>query len=172
MSKLAIRIVPDPVLRQVAQPLTLVDARVKQLAEDMMETMYEAEGIGLAAPQVGLLDRMLVMDIAAGDEGAAKKPYCLINPEITWKSEATSVYREGCLSIPEQYAEVTRPAEVRVKYLNPLGKEEEMHATGLLATCVQHEIDHLNGVLFIDYLSKLKRDMILRKLKKIHLGEE
>lgn len=166
MALLDIRIVPDPVLREICAPVTTLDAAVKKRAEDMLETMYHAPGIGLAAPQVGLLERMLVVDVSNPDEGEGKKPYCLINPEIIWKSEATSVYREGCLSIPDQYAEVTRPAEVRVKFQNPTGSFEEMHATGLLATCVQHEIDHLNGVLFIDYLSRLKRDMILKKLHK------
>lgn len=172
MSLLDIRIVPDPVLRELCDPVTLVDARVKKLAEDMLETMYEAPGIGLAAPQIGVTERMLVVDVSNGEEGEAKKPYCLINPEIIWKSEETSVYREGCLSIPDHYAEVRRPAEVRVKFQNPTGSFEEMHAQGLLATCVQHEIDHLNGVLFIDHLSRLKRDMILRKLAKQQRGEE
>jgi len=165
MALLDIRIVPDPVLREICAPVKLIDADIKRQAEDMLETMYHAPGIGLAAPQVGMLARMLVMDVA--EEGAPKKPHCLINPEIIWKSEQTSVYKEGCLSIPDQYAEVTRPAEVRVRYETPVGTTEEMHATGLLATCVQHEMDHLNGVLFIDYLSRLKRDMILRKLQKI-----
>lgn len=165
MSKLAIRIVPDPILRETCAPVKLIDANIKKLAEDMLETMYEAPGIGLAAPQVGITNRMLVMDIA--DEDEPRHPYCLINPEIIWKSEATSVYKEGCLSIPEQYAEVTRPAEVKVRFETPVGTTEELHATGLLSTCVQHEIDHLNGVLFIDYISRLKRDMILRKLQKL-----
>lgn len=166
MSLLDIRTVPDPVLREMCSPVAMIDARVKKMAEDMLETMYKAPGIGLAAPQVGILERMLVVDVSSPEDGEEKKPYCLINPEVIWKSEATSVYREGCLSIPDQYAEVTRPAEVRVKFQNPTGAQEEMHATGLLATCVQHEIDHLNGVLFIDYLSRLKRDMILKKLQK------
>ena len=170
MSLLDIRIVPDPVLREICAPVSLIDARVKKQAEDMLETMYDAPGIGLAAPQVGLLERMLVVDVANPDEGEDKKPYCLINPEIIWKSEQTSVYKEGCLSIPDQYADVTRPAEVRVRFQNPTGSTEELHATGLLSTCIQHEIDHLNGVLFIDYLSRLKRDMILRKLAKFQRG--
>lgn len=167
MSLLDIRIVPDPVLREICSPVTLVDAAIKKRAEDMLETMYHAPGIGLAAPQVGILDRMLVVDVSDPESGEGKKPYCLINPEIIWKSEETSVYREGCLSIPDQYAEVRRPAEVRVKFQNPTGSYEELHAKGLLATCVQHEMDHLNGVLFIDYLSRLKRDMILKKLQKL-----
>ena len=167
MSLLDIRTIPDPVLREICAPITLVDAEAKRIAEDMLETMYHAPGIGLAAPQVGITKRMLVMDVSNPDEGEGKKPYCLINPEIVWKSETTSVYKEGCLSIPDQYADVTRPAEVRIKFQNPTGSTEEMHATGLLATCVQHEIDHLNGVLFIDYLSRLKRDMILKKLQKL-----
>jgi peptide deformylase len=170
MSLLNIRIVPDPVLRETCARVGLIDARIKKLAEDMLETMYHAPGIGLAAPQIGLTERMLVMDVAGEDE--PRKPYCLINPEIIWSSKETSVYKEGCLSIPEQYAEVTRPAEVRVRYETPVGTTEELQATGLLATCVQHEIDHLNGVLFIDYLSRLKRDMILRKLAKLTRSDE
>jgi peptide deformylase len=170
MSLLDIRIVPDLVLRETCTRIGLIDARIKKLADDMLETMYHAPGIGLAAPQIGVTERMLVMDVA--DEGAPRKPYCLINPEIIWSSQETSVYKEGCLSIPEQYAEVTRPAEVRVRYETPAGTSEEMQASGLLATCVQHEIDHLNGVLFIDYLSRLKRDMILRKLAKLQRADE
>lgn len=170
MSLLDIRIVPDPVLRELCAPVKLIDAGVKRRAEDMLETMYHAPGIGLAAPQVGILERMLVVDVAG--EGETKKPYCLINPEIIWKSEQLSVYKEGCLSIPDQYAEVTRPAEVKVRFENPAGKTEEMHASGLLATCIQHEMDHLNGVLFIDYLSRVKRDMILRKVQKLVRAQE
>ena len=165
MSKLDIKIVPDQVLRVMCSPVGLIDARIKKLADDMLETMYDAPGIGLAAPQIGVTERILVMDVAGEDE--QRTPHCLINPEIVWKSEELGVYQEGCLSIPDQYAEVTRPKEVRVRYQTTSGKEEEMHATGLLATCVQHEIDHLNGVLFIDYLSKMKRDIILRKVAKI-----
>ncbi len=165
MSLLDIRIVPDPVLREICAPVTLIDAAVKRRAEDMLETMYDAPGIGLAAPQVGITERMLVVDVAG--EGEKKKPYCLINPEIIWKSDTLSVYKEGCLSIPEQYAEVTRPAEIKVRFETPVGTTEELHATGLLSTCIQHEMDHLNGVLFIDYLSRVKRDMILRKLARL-----
>ena len=165
MSLLDILIVPHPRLREKCAPVSLFDAEVKRRAEDMLETMYDAPGVGLAAPQVGILQRMLVVDVA--EEGAARQPHCLINPEIIWSSEETSVYNEGCLSLPDQFAEVRRPAEVRVRYQTPSGKDEEMHATGLLSTCVQHEMDHLNGVLFIDYLSRMKRDMILRKLQKL-----
>lgn len=165
MSHLDILIVPDSRLRETCAPVTLFDAALKQRAENMLETMYEAPGIGLAAPQVGILDRMLVVDVA--EEGQPRQPHCLINPEIIWAAEETSVYNEGCLSLPEQFAEVRRPAAVRVRYQSPTGQDAELHATGLLATCVQHEMDHLNGVLFIDHVSRMKRDMILRKLQKL-----
>jgi peptide deformylase len=170
MSLLNIRIVPDPVLREICAPVKLIDAATKRRAEDMLETMYHAPGIGLAAPQVGILERMLVVDIASEDE--EKKPFCLINPEIIWKSDALSVYKEGCLSIPDQYADVTRPAEIKVRFETPNGTTDELHATGLLSTCIQHEMDHLNGVLFIDYLSRMKRDMILRKVQKLVRAQE
>lgn len=169
MSLLDILICPDPRLREKSLPVTVFDAAIKRRAEDMLETMYNAPGVGLAAPQVGILERMLVVDVA--DEGEARKPFCLINPEIIWASDVTSVYNEGCLSVPEQFAEVRRPSEVKVRYQTPSGQEEELHATGLLSTCVQHEIDHLNGILFVDYLSRLKRDMVLRKLQKLRRAE-
>jgi peptide deformylase len=155
---------PDPVLRQVSQPVKQVDAGVRKLFDDMLETMYDAPGIGLAAIQLGIPQRMLVMDLAK--EGEEKKPLFLANPEITWKSELQSDYEEGCLSIPEFYEMVTRPAEVKVRYLDRQGEPQELHAQGLLATCVQHEIDHLNGILFIDYISKLKRDRVVKKFTK------
>ncbi|MCO5063651.1 MAG: peptide deformylase [Rhizobiaceae bacterium] len=158
-------ILPDPLLRQVSEPVASVDERIKTLARDMFETMYDAPGIGLAAIQVGVPLRMLVIDLAKEDE--PKAPQLFINPEIVESSDERSVYEEGCLSIPDYYAEVERPASVRVRYVDGSGKEQEMQAEGLLATCLQHEIDHLNGVLFIDHISKLKRDMVVKKFKKL-----
>jgi len=158
-------ILPDPVLRQVSKPIETIDASVKKLAADMLETMYEAPGIGLAAIQIGVPTRMVVIDVAKQDE--PKEPRIFINPEVMHSSDERSVYEEGCLSIPEYYAEVERPATVRVSYIDGEGKKQEVEADGLLATCLQHEIDHLNGVLFIDYISKLKRDMVVRKFKKM-----
>jgi peptide deformylase len=159
--------VPDPVLKQVAQPVARVDEAVRAQMDAMLVTMYDAPGIGLAANQVSLLNRVLVMDISRREEGEGAAPICMANPEIIWESEEISVMEEGCLSIPRQYAEVERPASVRVKYLDYEGKEAELKAEGLLSHCVQHEIDHLNGVLFIDYLSSLKRNVILRKIEKL-----
>jgi peptide deformylase len=160
-----ILVIPDATLRQVSTPIATIDRDVLALADDMLATMYHAPGIGLAAIQIGVPRRMLVMDIAKKDE--TPEPMVLINPEITWESEERSVYEEGCLSIPEYYAEVERPAAVRVRFTDAKGAAQEIEATGLLATCVQHEIDHLNGKLFIDYLSKLKRDMVIRKFTKL-----
>jgi peptide deformylase (EC 3.5.1.88) len=158
-------ILPDPMLRQASKPVERVDAPLRRLADDMLETMYDAPGIGLAAIQIGEPLRMLVIDLAK--EGEAPAPHVFINPQILESADARSVYEEGCLSIPDYYAEVERPAAVRVKYLDREGKEEEIMAEGLMATCLQHEIDHLNGVLFIDHISKLKRDMVVRKFKKL-----
>ena len=166
MSILPILIHPDPRLKKVCEPVDRVSPEIRKLADDMLETMYDAPGIGLAAPQVGIISRLLVMDCVRDKETPAD-PRVLINPEITWTSEAQNTYEEGCLSIPEQYAEVTRPAEVRVKFLDLDGAEREEEFGGLWATCVQHEIDHLNGKLFIDYLSALKRQMITRKMQKV-----
>jgi peptide deformylase len=132
--------------------------------KDMLETMYEAPGIGLAAVQIGILKRLVVIDISKNQE--KKDPMFLINPEIIQKSEKTSIYEEGCLSLPGQFAEIERPAECFLKYVDYDGKEKELKAKGLLSTCIQHEVDHLNGILFIDYLSKLKKDMIIKKLVK------
>ena len=157
---------PDPRLKTVAKPVDSIDKDIARLADDMLETMYDAPGIGLAAPQVGILSRVLVMD-AVKDEKAAPRPMVLINPEIIWSSEDRSVYDEGCLSIPEQYAEVERPAQVKVRWTGLDGKSVEEQFDGLWATCVQHEIDHLNGKLFIDYLSPLKRQLITRKMQKL-----
>jgi peptide deformylase len=158
-------ILPDPVLREVSKPVERVDEDVRKFAGDLLETMYDAPGIGLAGIQVGEPLRMLVIDLAK--EGEPKAPQVFINPEIVSRGDERSVYEEGCLSIPDYYAEVERPARVRVKYVDLDGKEREVEAEGLLATCLQHEIDHLNGVLFIDHISKLKRDMVVRKFRKL-----
>ena len=155
---------PDPILRKKCEPLEKVDTDTKKLMDDMLETMYAAPGIGLAAVQIGILKRLVVIDISRDEE--KKDPIFLINPEIINQSKQTSVYEEGCLSIPGQFAEIERPAECTLKYIDYNGKEKELKADGLLATCIQHEVDHLNGILFIDYLSKLKKDMIIRKLVK------
>ncbi|MFD1329288.1 peptide deformylase [Mycoplana ramosa] len=157
-------ILPDPILRQVSAPLETVNDEARRLADDMLETMYDAPGIGLAAIQIGVPRRMLVLDVSK--EGEAKTPLVFINPEIVTTSDERSVYEEGCLSIPDYYAEVERPATLTVRYLDRDGKERTIDADGLLATCLQHEIDHLNGVLFIDHISKLKRDMVIRKFTK------
>ncbi len=165
--------VPDPVLKQVAQPVARVDDLVRKQMDAMLQTMYDAPGIGLAANQVGLLNRVLVMDLARrkeseeGDAVEPPAPIFMINPEIVWESEDISVMEEGCLSIPQQYADVERPAIVKVKYLGYNGEEGLLEAEGLLSHCVQHEIDHLDGVLFIDHLSSLKRNMILRRVDKL-----
>jgi len=157
-------ILPDPILRQVSKPIETIDSEVKKLADDMLETMYDAPGIGLAAIQIGVARRMLVLDVSK--DGEDKKPLVFINPEIVTASDARSVYEEGCLSIPDYYAEVERPASITVRHLDREGKEQVTEAEGLLATCLQHEIDHLNGVLFIDHISKLKREMVIRKFTK------
>lgn len=162
-------VIPDPVLRQVSSPVTSVTKEIRALADDMLETMYDAPGIGLAAIQIGVLQRVVTIDLAKKDE--AKEPIVFINPEIVAASEDTSVYEEGCLSIPEYYEEVTRPASVKLRYMDIAGKMQEMDADGLMATCIQHEIDHLDGKLFIDYLSKLKRDRVMAKFRKIQKRE-
>ena len=165
MSLLPIITLPDEkILREVSKPVAAVDSHVKKLWDDMLETMYRAPGIGLAAIQVGVAQRLLVIDLAK--DGEPKTPLFVANPEITWSSEAKSDYEEGCLSIPEYYEMVTRPAEIRVRYLDRQGEAAEIHATGLMATCLQHEIDHLNGVLFIDHISRLKRERVVKKFAK------
>jgi len=164
MAKLPILIAPDPRLKVKAQPVDKVDDAVRRLMDDMLETMYAAPGIGLAAPQVGVAKQVLVIDLARDDE--PKAPLRMANPEILWASDEKRNYEEGCLSVPENYAEVTRPARVRVRYLDHQNELREIEADDLLATVVQHEMDHLSGVLFIDHLSTLKRGMILRKLGK------
>ena len=155
---------PDPILRKKCSPLEKVDDQTRKLMKDMLKTMYEAPGIGLAAIQIGILKRIVVIDISKDEE--KKSPLFLINPEITFRSKKTSVYEEGCLSLPGQFAEIERPAECHLKYLDFDGKIKELKAEGLLSTCIQHEVDHLNGILFIDYLSKLKKNMIIKKLLK------
>ncbi|PJI92977.1 peptide deformylase [Yoonia maricola] len=157
---------PDPRLKKVAAPVAAVTDDLRRLADDMLETMYDAPGIGLAAPQIAVMSRMLVMDCSKEDD-ATPEPMVLINPEVVWTSEDRSVYEEGCLSIPEQYAEVERPTEVEVTWTDLDGQAKRERFDGLWATCVQHEIDHLDGKLFIDYLKPLKRQMITRKMQKL-----
>ena len=156
---------PDPILKTVSSPIEAVTDDVRKLLDDMLETMYDAPGIGLAAVQIGIPRRLVVID-AVREEDEPRDPIFLINPEIIWSSEETAEYEEGCLSIPEVYDNVTRPAEVKVRYLDRNGETCERHCDGLLATCVQHEIDHLNGILFIDYLTRLKRDRVVKKFSK------
>ena len=164
MAILPILVAPHPVLKKVAEPVETVDDEIRRILEDMLETMYDAPGIGLAAPQVGISKRMLVIDVAARDE--EPRPMKIINPEILNQSADLSTYDEGCLSFPDQYAEVKRPATVRLRYLDETGTQHEIEADGLLATCVQHEIDHLDGIVFVDHISSLKRGMIMRKVQK------
>jgi len=164
MALLPILTAPDPALKKISAPVKQVDASIRKLMDDMLETMYHAPGIGLAAPQVGVLKRVIVLDLAR--EGEAPQPLRIANPEIVWVSDDDATYNEGCLSVPEHYADVVRPGACRVKYLDHDNKQQEIAAEGLLATCLQHEIDHLDGVLFIDHLTSLKRNMILRKLLK------
>ena len=164
MALLPIITAPDPRLKQIAKPVEKVDAEVRKLMDDMLETMYAAPGIGLAAPQVGVLKRVIVLDLARDDEDP--QPLKMANPEIVWVSEDDAVYNEGCLSLPDHYADVTRPAACKVRYLDYQNEIRILEADGLLATCLQHEIDHLDGVLFVDHLTALKRNMILRKLLK------
>jgi peptide deformylase len=157
---------PDPRLKKSASPVVDLSDELRVLASDMLETMYDAPGIGLAAPQVGVLDRLIVLDCEK-EEGATPRPLAMFNPEVIATSDETSVYEEGCLSIPDIYAEVTRPAEVEVAWMDADGRAQQEVFTGLWATCVQHEIDHLAGKLFIDYLKPLKRQMITRKMVKL-----
>jgi peptide deformylase len=157
-------ILPDPLLRQVSKPFERVDDALLKLADDMLETMYDAPGIGLAGIQIGVARRILVVDVSREED--EKNPIVMINPEIIRSSDERSVYEEGCLSIPEYYAEVERPASVTVKHIGRDGKEHVIEADGLLATCLQHEIDHLDGVLFIDHISRLKREMVVKRFTK------
>lgn len=161
----------DPLLRKASAPVERIDGDLERLIADMLETMYAAPGIGLAAVQVGVPRRLIVCDVdrdddADGADAAAPHPRVLINPEILWQSDERSIYNEGCLSVPEHYAEVERPARCRLRYLDHQGRPAEIEADGLLATCLQHEVDHLDGILFIDHLSRLKRNMIIRKMAK------
>ena len=164
MALLKILTEPNPLLHQVAEPVQVFDSSLCTLLDDMLATMYNAPGCGLAATQVGILKRVLVLDIADAD--ALPQPMRIINPEITWVSDHDQTYEEGCLSIPDHYLGVTRPAEVKVRYQDPTGLFHDIHATGFLAICLQHEIDHLNGILMLDHVSTLKKNMILRKLLK------
>jgi peptide deformylase len=154
----------EKTLRMVSKPVPRVTADTRALFDDMLETMYDAPGIGIAAIQIGVPTRMLVVDVAK--EGEEKKPLFIANPEIIWSSAEIGDYEEGCLSIPDFYEMVERPKEIRLRYLDRLGEAMELHASGVLATCLQHEIDHLNGVLFIDHISKLKRDRVIKKFQK------
>lgn len=164
MAILPIIIAPDPRLKAKCEPVEGVDAQIRKLMDHLLETMYAAPGIGLAAPQVGVAKRVLVVDVAK--EGEKPAPLRMANPEILWTSDEMASYEEGCLSLPDQYAPVVRPLRCRVRYLDRDNEIRELEAEGVLATCVQHEIDHLDGTLFIDHLSALKRSMILRKLQK------
>jgi peptide deformylase len=164
MAQLPIITAPDPRLKIKSRPVSAVDDKVRRLMDDMLDTMYGAIGIGLAAPQVGQSSRVIVLDVAR--EGEKPQPLQLANPEILWRSPELTTGNEGCLSLPEHYAEVTRPAKIRVRYLDYQNEIREIEASGLLAMCLQHEIDHLDGVLFVDHISSLKRGMILRKLAK------
>ncbi len=167
MAPLEIIKLPDRKLRLVSDPIERIDDDLRRFADQMLETMYDAPGIGLAAIQVGVPRRMIVLDVAQReDETASRDPIVMINPEILSRSDETSVREEGCLSIPEYYAEVERPAKLRIRFLDRDGRQREMDAGGVLATCIQHEVDHLDGKLFIDYLSKLKRDMVIKKFAK------
>ncbi|MBK1634969.1 peptide deformylase [Rhodovulum adriaticum] len=166
MSTRPILIHPDPRLNTAADPVAEIGDEMQRLAEDMLETMYRAPGIGLAAPQIGILQRLIVLDCAK-DEGSPPSPITMFNPQVVWQSDDLNIHEEGCLSIPETFAEVTRPAEVVVQWTDPSGDPKEDRFSGLWATCVQHEIDHLNGKLFIDYLKPLKRQLITRKMKKL-----
>ena len=166
MALLPILEVPDPRLKVKAAPVAEADADLRKLAADMLETMYQAPGIGLAATQVGAMKRVCVVDVADKKAGEEPRPMVLVNPDISWRSEDAETAEEGCLSLPNQYADVTRPKSVRVRYLDLEGTEQEVAAEGLLARCLQHEIDHLDGVLFIDRMSPLKRNMALRKYRK------
>jgi peptide deformylase len=159
-----ILIVPDPRLKAVSEPVAVVDDALRALMDDMLETMYAAPGIGLAAVQIGVPKRVIVMDISGQDD--EKAPLYFVNPEIVWASEETAPYEEGCLSVPEIYDEVERPARVKLRYMNYQGQTVEEDAEGLFAVCIQHEMDHLEGVLFIDHLSRLKREQAVKKVKK------
>lgn len=164
MSKLTIIVAPDPRLKVVSEPVADVTADLRRLMDDMLETMYAAPGIGLAAVQVGVPKRVIVIDLSK--DGAPPAPHYFVNPEIVWKSDELSTFEEGCLSVPDLYDDIERPARIRVRYLGYDGKPREDEFDGMMAVCLQHEMDHLEGVLFIDHLSKLKRDLMIKKLLK------
>jgi peptide deformylase len=164
MAQLPILVAPDPRLKLKAKPVPKVDSRIRRLMDEMLETMYAAPGIGLAAPQVGEAIRVIVVDVAGPDDPPA--PLRIANPEILWQSEEQATYNEGCLSLPEHYADVTRAAKIKLRYVDHENEVRELDAEGLLATCIQHEMDHLEGTLFVDHISSLKRGIILRKLAK------
>lgn len=168
MAVLPIITAPDPRLKLVAKSVAKVDDKVRRLMDDMLDTMYGSIGIGLAAPQVGVSQRIIVIDVAR--EGEKARPMRIANPEIIWRSDETTIANEGCLSVPEHYADVSRAVAIKLRYLDHQNEIRELDADGLLATCLQHEIDHLDGVLFVDHISALKRGMILRKLQKAKRG--
>ena len=172
MAKLKVYEYPHPVLKQKAEKVAKVDDEIRSFLDDMLETMYDTVGVGLAAPQVGVSKRIVVIDVAHPDEGEERNPIYLVNPEIIWHSDEESCQYEGCLSVPDQSAEVNRYKQVRVQYLDYNGKECEIMAEGLLAIALQHEIDHLDGILYIDRISRLKRQMLLKKLQKMRQEEE
>ncbi len=169
MAKLSIITAPDPRLKLVCEPVEVVDNEMRRLMDDMLETMYAAPGIGLAAPQVGVARRVIVVDVTRPGEDS--NPIKMVNPEVVWTSGETVLYEEGCLSLPEHYAEVSRPAKARIRYVDAANVAREIKAGQMLATCLLHEIDHLDGTLFVDRISKLKRDMILKKLTKSKRAE-
>ena len=160
---------PDPFLRQKSQDVDIVDNQIRKIMDDMLDTMYAAPGIGLAAIQIGIPKRIIVIDLSKEEE---KKPLYFVNPKIISKSNNNSTYEEGCLSVPGQFAEIDRPDRCHINYLDYNGEQQELNTEGLLATCIQHEMDHLEGILFIDYLSKLKKSMIIKKLSKIKVNRE
>jgi peptide deformylase len=164
MAKLDIIVAPDPRLKVKCKPVAKVDAKIARLMDNMLETMYAAPGIGLAAPQVGIAQRIIVVDTARDGEKPA--PLKMANPELTWISDEDAVFNEGCLSLPEHYADVVRPKAIKVKFLDHENEIREIEVEGMLATCIQHEMDHLDGILFVDHLTALKRNIILRKLLK------
>ena len=171
MAKMKIFEYPHPILKQKAEKVAKVDDSLRHLLDDMLETMYDADGVGLAAPQVGISKRIVVIDVSHSDEGEEHNPLYLVNPEIIWHSDEQSCQAEGCLSVPEQRAEVDRYTQVRVHYTDYHGQENEILADGLLAIALQHEIDHLDGILYIDRISRLKRQMLIKKLQKLRQEE-
>ena len=165
MAILPILTVPDKILREKCRPVTSITDDHRRLLDDMLETMYDAPGVGSAAPQIGVVERLLVVDPSRDDEN--RQPMKIINPEILWQSNEINVYNEGCLSIPEQFADIERPERIKLRYLDENGTTQELETGGFLATVIQHEIDHLNGIMFIDYLSPLRRNMLIKKVQKI-----